>query len=119
MRPAAPVASPAATAAFEPPPLCFCAEEDELLADPLGLEALLLEPLLRLAPLLFALVPERALLPFEALLLFVPLPLFEAVERRAELALEPLELCELFFCLLDEPVFAWAITPPWVFDILG
>jgi hypothetical protein len=66
---------------------------------------LLLESLLLLAPPLFALVPERALL-VEALLLFAPLPLFEAVVRRAELAFEPLEPCELFFCLLDDPVLA-------------
>jgi hypothetical protein len=104
IRPAAPVASPATTAAFEPPPFCFW-DEEEPLADALGFEALLLAPLLRLPPLLFALVPERGLL-VEALLLFAPLPLFEAVERRAELALEPLEPCELFFCLLDEPVLA-------------
>ncbi|HYY84892.1 MAG TPA: hypothetical protein VE686_10395 [Beijerinckiaceae bacterium] len=42
----------------------------------------------------------------EALLLFAAPPLFEAVERRAELALEPFELRELFFCPADEPVFA-------------
>jgi hypothetical protein len=86
IRPAAPVASPATTTAFEPPPFCCWDEEEPL------------------APLLLALVPERALL-FDALLLFAPLPLFEAVERRAELAVEPLEPCDVFFCALGEPVF--------------
>jgi hypothetical protein len=109
---------------LEPPPFCFCADEDdERLLEALVFEPPLLEPPLLEAPLfeppLFAVVPERGLL-FEALLLFAPLLLFEAVERFAELvAREPFELCELFFCLLDEPVFACAITPPWVFRNLG
>jgi hypothetical protein len=68
---------------------------------------------------LFALVLERGWL-FEALLLFDPLPLFEAFERllpelRADpLAFDPFELWELRFCLLDDRVFACAMTPPWV-----
>jgi hypothetical protein len=77
----------------------------------------LLDALDLLPPLLFAVAPERGLL-FDALLVFAPLPLFEALERRAEL-LEPLELWELFFCRLDEPVFACAMSPPWVFDNFG
>jgi hypothetical protein len=95
IRPAAPVAIPATTAAFEPPPFCFCAEdEDDCRDEPLVLLALDLLPL-DLLPLdllalaLFALVLERGLLA-EALLLLEPLPLFEAVDR--PLALEPFEL---------------------------
>jgi hypothetical protein len=117
IRPAAPVAIPATTAAFEPPPFCFCEEDEERALEALAFEAPLFDALLLLPPLLFAVVPERGLL-FEALLLFAPAPLFEALERRAE-PLEPLELCELFFVLLDEPVLACAITPPWAFDIMG
>src|SRR5215210_686919 len=106
IRPAAPVAIPATTAAFEPPPpFCPCDEDERLLAE----EERLLAEEGRL--LLFALVPERGLL-FEVLLLFAPLLLFDALERRA-VPLEPLELCELFFCRLDEPLFACAISPPW------
>jgi hypothetical protein len=83
---------------------------------------LLLDALDLLPPLLLAAVPERGLL-FEALLLFAPLLLFAGLERLAE-PLEPLELCELFFCLLDEPLFdellfVCAITPPWVSTALG
>ena len=88
------------TAAFEPPPFCFCAfplspDDEARLRDDAEeerrAEALLL-PLV-----LFALVLERGLL-FEPLLVFDPLPLFEAFERllpelRADLlALEPFEL---------------------------
>jgi hypothetical protein len=96
IRPAAPVAIPATTAAFELPPFCFCDEdEDERLDEPFALLALdlfaldlfaLALDLLALdllAPALFALVLERGLLA-EALVLF------EAVER--PLALEPFEL---------------------------
>ena len=120
IRPAAPVAIPATTAAFEPPPFCFCDEEERLLADEgrlLADDDRLLEALVFAAALRFAVVPERGLL-LEALLLFAPLLLFEALERRA-VPLEPLELCELFFCRLDEPVFACAISPPWVSDSFG
>src|SRR5215213_6144677 len=97
IRPAAPVANPATTATFEPPPFCFCADDERSLAalvfEPALLEAPALAPLL-FEPLLFAVVPERGL----------------------AFALEPLERGELFFWLLDESVFVCAITPPWVLD---
>jgi hypothetical protein len=115
------------TAAFEPPPFCFCAfplppDDEARLRDDAD-EERLAEALLLLLPL-FALVLERGLL-FEPLLVFDPLPLFEALERllpelRADpLELDPFELWELRFCLLDDRVFACAITPPWVSDNLG
>jgi hypothetical protein len=77
------------------------------------------EALERLPLPLVDFVRERGLL-FAALLLFDALPLLDAFdvlfrEVRAEpLALDPFELWEFRFCLLDE-LFACAITPPWVF----
>jgi hypothetical protein len=58
---------------------------------------------------------ERGLL-FAALLLFDALPLLDALDvlRAEPLALDPFELWELRFCLLDDRVFACAMTPPWV-----
>jgi hypothetical protein len=64
------------------------------------------------APELFALVLDRGLL-FDVLRL-AALRLFEAF------ALEPFELRDdRCFCLLEERVFASAITPPWVSTDLG
>ena len=114
MRPAAPVAMPASIGAFELEPF-----DDELCPEPLRLCEEPDEPLLRVpdderdAPederLLDAL-RVVALLAFvvERGLLFDELPLLDAFE--------PFELCVVRFLLLDELVFACAISPPWVFD---
>jgi hypothetical protein len=69
------------------------------------------EALPRVPPEFFARELARGVL-FEAPRLFDPLPLFDALEPElpADLALEPFEACELFFCLLDDLGVACAIS---------
>jgi hypothetical protein len=82
------------------------------------------EALERLPLPLVDFVRERGLL-FAALLLLDALPLLEAFEvlfrelRAEPLALDPFELWELRFCLLDDRVFACAMYPSLGFDSLG
>src|SRR5829696_180569 len=96
-RPAAAVATPAITGVFEDP-LPF---ELPRLLEPLPL----FEPL-RLLELLALELPDL-LRPLDALL-------FDALPLREDdpLALEPFELPEDDFRLVEERVFPWAITPP-------
>jgi hypothetical protein len=118
MRPAAPVAMPAATAAFEEP-LPFDARDAPLLEPPLRLrdeaddvrrlDALPLFVPLRDALGLRAAVDLLPLLLFVLLLLLFELPLLAAL---LVLGLDPFELRELACRLFVERVLPWAIAPP-------
>src|SRR5215217_3581389 len=106
-RPAAAVATPAITGVFEDP-LPF---ELPRLLEPLPL----FEPL-RLLELLeaFGLLRELVALELPDLLRPLDALLFDALPLREDdpLALEPFELPEDDFRLVEERVFPWAITPP-------
>jgi hypothetical protein len=111
------VATPAITGALEDPfELLLLLERLRLLEllEVFGLLRELVDCLLReLADLpleLFALLFEPlALLRELVALLFDALPLFDDA---LPLGLEPFELREVVFRLVDEPELAWAITPP-------
>jgi hypothetical protein len=119
MRPAAPVAIPATTAAFDPP-LPFWLLRELLWPLLEDAEEVRRDDALDRFPLaLLALDPDRGLLlePVERLLAEpVERLLAEPVEG---LLPEPVDRLLLVLFLLDDPLFACAITPPWVLDNFG